>query len=91
MASVALPGLFGFPGSLEAVKKGMRHGPNLNQIIGELAPERQERIEARYQELKQNVETVIVDQVRSRLYGQTSWVYDKSSWEELAKLLQRYR
>ena len=33
-------------------------GRNLNQIIGELAPERQERIEARYQELKQDVESL---------------------------------
>jgi hypothetical protein len=32
-------------------------GRNLNQIIGALAPERQERIEARYQELKQEVES----------------------------------
>jgi transcriptional regulator with XRE-family HTH domain len=31
-------------------------GRNLNQIIAELPPERQERIEARYQELKQGVE-----------------------------------
>ena len=31
-------------------------GRNLNQIIAELPPERQERIEARYQELKQEVE-----------------------------------
>jgi len=31
-------------------------GRNLNQIIGELPPERQERIEARYQELRQEVE-----------------------------------
>lgn len=29
---------------------------NLNQIIAELPPDRQERIEARYQELKQEVE-----------------------------------
>ena len=31
-------------------------GRNLNQIIAELPPERQERIEARYQELRQEVE-----------------------------------
>ncbi len=31
-------------------------GRNLNQIIAELPPARQERIEARYQELKQEVE-----------------------------------
>lgn len=31
-------------------------GRNLNQIIAELSPERQERIEARYQELRQEVE-----------------------------------
>jgi DNA-binding XRE family transcriptional regulator len=31
-------------------------GRNLNQIIAELPPERQERVEARYQELKQGVE-----------------------------------
>lgn len=31
-------------------------GRNLTQIIGELPPERQERIEARYQELRQEVE-----------------------------------
>jgi hypothetical protein len=33
-------------------------GRNLNQTIGEFAPERQERIEARYQELKQGVESL---------------------------------
>jgi len=33
-------------------------GRNLNQIIAELPPERQERIEARYQELKQEVESL---------------------------------
>ena len=31
-------------------------GRTLNQVIAELPPERQERIEARYQELKQEVE-----------------------------------
>jgi len=31
-------------------------GRNLNQIVAELPPERQERIEARYQELRQEVE-----------------------------------
>jgi DNA-binding XRE family transcriptional regulator len=31
-------------------------GRNLNQIIAELPPERQKRIDARYQELKQEVE-----------------------------------
>lgn len=31
-------------------------GRNLNQIIAELPPEQQERVEARYQELKQEVE-----------------------------------
>jgi hypothetical protein len=31
-------------------------GRNLNQIIAELPPERQKRIEARYQELRQEVE-----------------------------------
>ncbi len=31
-------------------------GRNLNQIIAELPPERQEHIETRYQELKQEVE-----------------------------------
>lgn len=31
-------------------------GRNLNEVIAELPPERQERIEARYQELKQEVE-----------------------------------
>jgi predicted XRE-type DNA-binding protein len=31
-------------------------GRNLNQIIAELSPERQKRIEARYQELRQEVE-----------------------------------
>ncbi len=33
-------------------------GRNLNQIIAELPPERQERIEAHYQELKQDVESL---------------------------------
>jgi DNA-binding XRE family transcriptional regulator len=33
-------------------------GRNLNQIIAELPPERQERIEARYQELRQEVESL---------------------------------
>ena len=33
-------------------------GRNLNQIIAELPPERQERVEARYQELRQEVESL---------------------------------
>jgi DNA-binding XRE family transcriptional regulator len=33
-------------------------GRSLEEIIAELPPERQERIEARYQELKQDVETL---------------------------------
>jgi hypothetical protein len=33
-------------------------GWNLNQIIGALSPERQERLEVRYQELKQVVESL---------------------------------
>src|SRR5277367_6599172 len=33
-------------------------GRNLNQIIAELPPERQERVEARYQELKHEIESL---------------------------------
>jgi hypothetical protein len=33
-------------------------GRNLNQITGELSPERHERLEVRYQELKQVVESL---------------------------------
>ena len=44
-------------GKTESREEGkVRSGRNLNQIIAELPPERQERIEARYQELRQEVE-----------------------------------
>jgi hypothetical protein len=34
---------------------------------------------------------VVLDELWSRLYGKGTWVYDKSSWEALAKQLLRYR
>jgi hypothetical protein len=34
---------------------------------------------------------VLLETLWSRLYGKTYWAYDKSSWEDLAKQLQRFR
>jgi len=61
MGSVALPPLFGFPRIRKAWKPQSWEsdmGRNLNQIIGELALDRQERLEVRYRELKQEVESL---------------------------------
>jgi Helix-turn-helix domain/Phage derived protein Gp49-like (DUF891) len=42
----------------EPERRRTEMGRNLNEIIAELPPERQERIEARYQELRQQVESL---------------------------------